>query len=69
MLDTMTQRKPAGQKIAVNARIDAELVAKLDELAGREGTVHYQRSRSELLAFAVREYVDRHFGKSGKPRG
>ena len=60
MLDVMTQRKPAGHKIAVNARIDADLVAKLDELASMEGTVHYQRSRSELLSFAVREYVGRH---------
>ena len=66
MLATMTQRKPAGQKIAVNARIDADLVGKLDDLAKREGTVHYQRSRSELLAFAVREYVDRHFTKTSK---
>lgn len=60
MVATMTQRKPAGEKVAVNARIDAALVARLDELADREGTVHYQRSRSELLSFAVREYVEKH---------
>ena len=64
MLARMTQRKPAGKKVAVNARIDVELVAKLDELASKEGTIQYQRSRSELLAFAVREYVDRHLPKS-----
>lgn len=63
MLDSMTLKKPAGEKIAVNARIDADLIGKLDELAQREGTVHFQRSRSELIGFAVREYVERHGGK------
>ena len=65
MISSMTQKKPAGQKIIVNARIDAADIAKLDELAQRVGTVHFQRSRSELLAFAVREYIERH-AKTGK---
>ncbi len=64
MLATMTAKRPAGEKIAVNARIDADLIAKLDELAKMESTVHYQRSRSELIGFAVREYVERHAVKS-----
>lgn len=63
MLDVMTVRRSAGEKIAVNARIDAALIDKLKELAAREGTVHYERSLSELIGFAVREYVDKH-GKS-----
>jgi hypothetical protein len=56
----MTVRKPAGKKIIVQARIDADDVMKLDELAKLSGTVNYQRSRSELIGFAVREYVERH---------
>lgn len=60
MLMSMTAKRPAGEKIAVNARIDASDIMALDELATREGTVHYQRSRSELIGFAVREYVQRH---------
>jgi len=64
MVHRMTVRKPAGAKIAVNARIDAELIAQLDELARREGTVHYQRSRSELIGFAVREYIQKHLPAS-----
>lgn len=60
MLTRMPIRKPAGQKIIVNARIDAADVARLDELAQRPGTIQFERSRSELIAFAVREYVERH---------
>ncbi len=63
MLKTMTVRKAAGEKIIVNARIDAADVAALDELATKPGTIHYQRSRSELVGFAVREYVERHGDK------
>jgi metal-responsive CopG/Arc/MetJ family transcriptional regulator len=63
MLDVMTIKKSAGEKIAVNARIDKDLVDKLDELAKRQGTVEYERSRSELVGFAVREYVERRSGK------
>lgn len=66
MLKTMTVRKPAGEKVIVNARIDAADVAAIDELARQEGTIHFNRSRSELIGFAVREYVQRH-GKS-KPK-
>lgn len=67
MIDLMTAKKPAGAKIIVNARIDAADVAKLDELATREGTVHYQRSRSELIAFAIREYIERHTSPAKPP--
>jgi metal-responsive CopG/Arc/MetJ family transcriptional regulator len=66
MLPAMTAKKPAGEKIAVNARIDIELIAKLDDLGKREGTVQFQRSRSELVGFAVREYVDRHGAKPAR---
>jgi hypothetical protein len=65
MLDLMTQKRPAGEKVAVNARLDADLVTQLDQMAENEGTVQFQRSRSELIAFAVREYVARH---SAKPK-
>lgn len=65
MISNMTAKRPAGEKTIVNARIDAADVEKLDDLAKREGTVHYQRSRSELIGFAVHEYVEKH----GKSRG
>lgn len=57
-------KRSAGEKIAVNARIDAALIRKLDKLAQQDGTLHYQRSRSELIGFAVREYGDRHGRKA-----
>jgi predicted transcriptional regulator len=40
----------------VNARLDSELVAQLDELAAG-----MQRTRSFLIAEAVREYVEREY--------
>jgi metal-responsive CopG/Arc/MetJ family transcriptional regulator len=67
MMQDMTQKRAAGEKITVNARIDREDVEKLDSLANQEGTVHYKRSRSELLAFAVREYVEKH-GRTSKSK-
>jgi metal-responsive CopG/Arc/MetJ family transcriptional regulator len=63
MVASMTLKRPASEKVAVNARIDAELIARLDELSQRQGTIHFERSRSELVGFAVREYVERHGGK------
>ncbi len=60
MVASMTAKRPAAEKVAVNARIDVDLIARLDELATKPGTLHYQRSRSELVGFAVAEYVERH---------
>jgi hypothetical protein len=66
MLQTMTRKKPAGSKTVITARIDNAEIAALDALASKEGTIQYQRSRSELVAFAIREYVQRH--AETKPR-
>lgn len=60
----MTRKMPAGAKIVINARVDADDVRKLDELSAIEGSVNYQRSRSELIGFAVREYVEKHYARS-----
>jgi predicted transcriptional regulator len=67
-MPVMTQKKPAGEKLVINARVDAHDVERLDNLAAVPGTVNFQRSRSELIGFAIREYVDRHASKPGKAK-
>ena len=52
--------KPTEAKVIVQARVDANDIKRLDALSDQEGTVHYRRSRSELIGFAVREYIERH---------
>ena len=55
------QAKPAARKVIVNARIDPADVEELDRL-GREAKP-VPASRSEMVAVAVREYVERNGGK------
>ena len=43
-------------KVIVNARIDADALDKLDELAEAD-----RRSRSEMIDFAVQAYVAQHY--------
>lgn len=59
MLADMAYQRTEG-KIVVQARVDAKDVEKLDALAEREDTVQFRRSRSELIGFAIHEYVERH---------
>lgn len=55
-LSLMPPRKAETRpKVIVNARIDAAALEKLDELAEAD-----RRSRSEMIDFAVQEYVARH---------
>jgi metal-responsive CopG/Arc/MetJ family transcriptional regulator len=64
----MTSRTPAGKKIIVTARIDRNDVAALDALATKPDTVNFRRSRSDMVALAIREYVRRH-ADDGKGKG
>lgn len=43
--------------MVVSVRLDADVISQLDELAGE-----MQRSRSFLIAQAVREFVEREYG-------
>jgi len=50
----MAPRQSDNRKVQVNARVDAAALAKLDELATAD-----RRSRSEMIDFAIQEYVQR----------
>lgn len=56
---------PETKKVTINARVDAEAIDKLDQMAEKR-----ERSRSELINFAIREYVEKHFDRAmaGKER-
>lgn len=54
---------PAKGKRLVTARVDAALVEQLDELAKAD-----RRSRSDLVIFALEEYVSRQFQRKQSPR-
>ncbi len=49
------------RKVVVNARVDATDLAELDRI-GREAKP-VPASRSEMVAVAIREYVERNKGK------
>ena len=69
MILTMPRQDESRQesgKVAVYARVDAWALAELDRM-GEEATP-VPASRSEMIAAAVREYVERH-GKGKKNRG
>ena len=53
--------KPPARKVIVNARINPADLAELDRL-GREAKP-VPASRSEMIAVAVRDYVQRNGGK------
>jgi predicted transcriptional regulator len=46
---------PARDRLPVSIKLPADLVHQLDALAGRE-----ERTRSKVIEFACREYVQRH---------
>jgi metal-responsive CopG/Arc/MetJ family transcriptional regulator len=57
----MAPKKSEPRKVIVNARVDPAALEKLDELGERD-----RRSRSEMIDFAVQEYVAKHH--STKPQ-
>lgn len=48
--------RDSNKEIVLSIRLEPELVAQLDELAGE-----MERSRANLIARAVREYVEREY--------
>lgn len=73
MMQTMAAKRPVGrppkggERVPVSARVDKEIVDKLDEMAAWD-----YRDRSDMIAFAVRDYVKAHYdelkAKHGKAR-
>ena len=57
MLDTMTRKASAGDKITVAARVDAELIRRLDELA--EWGLELQRRHLELALEGIELLAER----------
>jgi hypothetical protein len=60
MLSTMTRKMPAGAKVIINARVKKDDLARLDALAQMPDSKFFERSRSELVSFAISEFVERH---------
>lgn len=56
-----TKTPPAMRKVIVNARVESSVLEELDRL-GREAKP-VPASRSEMIAVAIREYVERNRGK------
>ena len=50
--------KSKGERLPVSARVDKDIVDKLDEMAAWD-----YRDRSDLIAFAVRDYVEAHYSE------
>jgi predicted transcriptional regulator len=64
MLAVMTPKDERRQaKIIVNARVDPDVVDKLDQIAD---AMRPRPSRSEMVDLAITEFVERHSAESKK---
>jgi predicted transcriptional regulator len=65
MLDTMPEQHDAARKakVPVQARIDPDAVAALDKMAE---AIRPRPTRSEMVAMAVEDFVERHAKKKPK---